>query len=77
MSVAFAAGANARSRIIKELMEIYGNISPETLVKVMNRKANTALHVDERDIGLGGKHLSEQPYIDSGIELLGCKERVL
>ena len=59
------------------MLSIYGNINRETLEKVINNTAHTALHIDERDIGLGGQHLATKPYEDSGMKLLGCDKSFL
>ena len=49
----------------------------ETFEKIINTTAHTALHIDERDIGIGGKHLSTDPYIKTGMKLLGTDKKVL
>lgn len=77
MSVVFAAGSAAKKSIIDKITSIYGNINMDTFNKVINTTAHTPLHVDERDIGIGGKHLSSDPYIKSGMKFLGNDKKVL
>ena len=44
---------------------------------VINKTACTALHLDIRDVGLGGIPMASKPYTDSGMKLLGCDKKVL
>ena len=77
MSDAFAAGKRARERIVNKLKMIYGNIKEETINKAINNTAHTALHLDPRDIGLGGVPLMTKPYHQSGMKILGMDKRTL
>ena len=44
---------------------------------MINEIGQSILHVDERDVGEGGKLKDEVKYIRNGIQPAGCGERIL
>ena len=61
LSVALAAADNVKERLTNIICNMYTSIKIESIIKTINSNAHTALHIDHRDVGVGGKLLGKDP----------------
>ena len=77
LSIALSAGKNYQKSFATKVQDTYGNININTIQKLINTNAHTAFHKDPRDIGAGGTSLFCKPFLKSGIDIVGCDERII
>jgi len=77
MSISFVAGEEARDRVLDLVTSTFTHVDRSKLGVKINEIGQSILHVDERDVGEGGKLKDEAKYTGNGIQPVGCGERIL
>jgi len=77
LSISFVAGNSATDKILKAISQLYPTTDISKIRPVINKNGHSILHLDERDVGAGGKLKQEEKYISAGIAPVQCSDRVL